>query len=276
MIPKYIEKFNFMIDIQSITIRPRTDLVKGIAALFTDNFNGFSQDTQIYRGGWTFSILWSVVKLCVPARTLTRVKVFDKGKETDMIKDFYDLDILEKKFGGNLPNKTTFWPPTPEPNFITANYIKKKNLELFYIFGKENDGQLYRSENGGAQNNSQQNNSQQNNSRLNQSTPNLIPMAQLVAVGDKKSKNQIQEKTQGWWASLISCCYRDKKKELVEQEVIQEVMTKKITKKKNIKVPQRSTETILTVSKGDISISMPSRVVNIKNNSKRNILSDLN
>jgi len=98
----------------------------------------------------------------------------------------------------------------------------------------------------------------------------------LVAVGDKKSKNQIQEKTQGWWASLISCCYRDKKKELVEQEVIQEVMTKKITKKKNIKVPQRSTETILTVSKGDISISMPSRVVNIKNNSKRNILSDLN
>jgi len=57
-----------------------------------------------------------------------------------MIKDFYDLDILEKKFGGNLPNKTTFWPPTPEPNFITANYIKKKNLELFYIFGKENDG----------------------------------------------------------------------------------------------------------------------------------------
>lgn len=149
MIPKYIEKFNLLVDMNGVTVRPKQELIKGISSLFIDNFNGFAADTYIYRGGFWFNVIWALVKVCVPARTLEKVRVVDKGKENEIANKHFDLDSLEEKFGGNLPNNTVFWPPRPERNGITKEYIEKKNLTLFNIFGKDEDTRVFLAEGGG-------------------------------------------------------------------------------------------------------------------------------
>jgi len=70
MVPKFIEKFNFIIDLDKSKIQIQRDLVDGLMSLFQDNFNGFSEKTFIFRPSKIFMFIWnSVIKPLINQKT---------------------------------------------------------------------------------------------------------------------------------------------------------------------------------------------------------------
>ena len=218
MLPKYIEKFNFIINLNKSKLNPNVNLIKGLIGLFRDNFNGFSGTTFIYQPSGMFKILWNIMKPFLPNKTLDKVKFINSGKEYEML-EYLNGDELEARFGGGLQDlqEGQFWPPSilPKGPLCTNEYLKSNNLSSFTILG-EKDHNIFKGENTGAG----------QCCTLILEKEDLSYMAPKLKVNDKNKK---KEGSYGGFWSRFCCCGRNKE--------LEELSTNEYIKKQN---PRRS------------------------------------
>ena len=139
LVPKYIEKYHFFMDLNNSSMKPQIDLIKGQISLFQDNYNGFAGNCYIYKPSFTFRILWKIIEVFVPKKTLERVKFVENGKERDFAEG-QDFDDLQERYGGNLPNiEENFWPPRAKigTKGMTTEYMEENNIKEFLATGPE-------------------------------------------------------------------------------------------------------------------------------------------
>ena len=77
----------------------------------------------------------------LPAKTLDKVKFVKKGDEEEMAAEF-DVEDLEKKYGGNLQDlEAPFWPPVAKKGqlLMDKKYREEKKIDEFYVLGPEED-----------------------------------------------------------------------------------------------------------------------------------------
>jgi len=149
MVPKYIEKFNFIIDLCESKIKPQKELIKGIMSLFQDNFNGFSGQTFIYRPSKGFMLFWKIISVFIPENTREKVQFVPKGKE-DEFSGLLIKDELQEVYGGSMPNLQSgqFWPPMKrqeygEPKPADNEELVTVKSELFTLLGP-NDSAIFK------------------------------------------------------------------------------------------------------------------------------------
>lgn len=91
---------------------------------------------RLYKGyivsaPWTFSAVWGVVKQFIEETTAMKMHITSSAGDKNM-KLHINEEQLEKKYGGQAQNLTTFWPPKPPSGeyFVTGDvpsHILKMN-----------------------------------------------------------------------------------------------------------------------------------------------------
>lgn len=134
MLPKYIEKYHFIIDFNNAGVSISMDLVKGLISLFQDNFNGFAGMTYMIKPSWSFKILWKMIAVLLPEKTKKRIKFVASGEEKEVAAEM-DPEDLQVKFGGNKPNYVNYWPPVPKRgvNPMTKTELVNRGIDPFSI-----------------------------------------------------------------------------------------------------------------------------------------------
>lgn len=132
-------------DLNNSSLKPQVDLIKGLISLFQDNYNGFAGNCYIYNPSFTFKIIWKIIEALLPKKTLERVRFVEKKKEREYADDL-DLDDLQEKYGGNVPNlEENFWPPKQKAGVdgMTRQFMQQNNIKEFTILGAD-DYKIFR------------------------------------------------------------------------------------------------------------------------------------
>jgi hypothetical protein len=153
MVPKYCEKFNFIVNLNKKT-PILINMVKGLIKLFQDNFTTFIDKTYIYNTSTMFKVIWKVVEGKFPIffnkilATISKEDLesvfFVTLKDIAKFKEELDEADLPELYGGDrVIGPDVFWPPyksIQEP--MSDAEIEARGIELFNIGGKAVDKKL--------------------------------------------------------------------------------------------------------------------------------------
>ncbi|EWS72900.1 aspartyl/asparaginyl beta-hydroxylase family protein (macronuclear) [Tetrahymena thermophila SB210] len=84
--------------------------INKIVQIMAKNFTSTLEKMFITNPSFLFSGAWSLIKNFIHPETSAKINILKK-KDFHIMLDYIDADQLEEKYGGTLPNKTTFWPP---------------------------------------------------------------------------------------------------------------------------------------------------------------------
>ena len=112
LIPGKIENWITIVDMKGvgITDMPK-DLIKAITAPLQTLFKARLYRLHVLNAQWTIKFVWKIVKKVVDPLTVKKFVVCGDDPTKELFK-LIDPDCLEKRFGGNLPDKQDqFFPP---------------------------------------------------------------------------------------------------------------------------------------------------------------------
>jgi CRAL/TRIO domain len=112
LIPGRVENWVSIVDMKGVGITevPK-NLMKAITKPLQQYFKGRLYRLHVINAKWTIKIVWKVVKKVVDPLTVLKFVVCEDDFSKDLFK-LIDPDNLEKRFGGNLPDKRdNFFPP---------------------------------------------------------------------------------------------------------------------------------------------------------------------
>ena len=142
MLPFYIEKFHFILNVEKTGILDAKTFFPDILKVFGEN-NGFAGHTFIVNPGWTFRTGWSALSGLLPKNTRERTQLVKSKTEYAELLDFFDPDSLEKRYGGQLENhglEHPSWPPRKmDDDFLTEKDVHDLKLDVFTIISQEED-----------------------------------------------------------------------------------------------------------------------------------------
>lgn len=140
-LPGQIENYVVIIDVNKLGVTeiPKSSLAKIIECLS----KGYRYRTKrMFVLNTTFSLkfAWKVIESFMAVHMKKKMVMSDKNTVPELTTGFHPSQ-LEKKFGGNAPNATCFWPPImPEGEFgydsslliseLEYKKLIKENLEL--------------------------------------------------------------------------------------------------------------------------------------------------
>ena len=127
----------------------KKDFIKTMISLFNDNYNTFIAKTILFRPNKFFSFIWTVITGLglISKRDLDTV-IFCKVGEEHKFREIFDVNDMEKLYGGNLSDephyKGEYWPPRPSTQgpILTKQDIIDKKLYTFDIISKKADGTI--------------------------------------------------------------------------------------------------------------------------------------
>ena len=86
-------------------------LMKAMIQPLSSYFKGRLYRLHVINAQWTVKTLWKIAKKAIDPLTIQKFKVLDDKFSKELL-ELIDADKLEKRFGGNLPDKTEkFFPP---------------------------------------------------------------------------------------------------------------------------------------------------------------------
>ena len=224
-VPGHIEKFHFFMDLNNSSLSPQPDLIKGLISLFQDNYNGFAGTCYIYNPNWFFKVTWKMIEVFLPKKTLERVRFVEKKKEREYASDL-DLDDLQAKYGGNVPNlEENFWPPNQKAGVVgvTHQFMKQNNIKEFTILGAD-DYKIFRGDKAGS---------------IRVNTGNFKEESFLSAksgrsnIGKKKVDTKKPQKLNFWDKFKVMCCGgRNKEFDAKNEEAIRDAANRSIKESK--------------------------------------------
>ena len=112
LVPGQIENWVTIVDLKGVglTKMPKK-LLKALVSPMQQNFKGRLYRMYILNAAWAVKTLWKVVKKVVDPLTVQKFVVLGDKYDKEL-QELIDLEKLEKKYGGTLPDKTdNFFPP---------------------------------------------------------------------------------------------------------------------------------------------------------------------
>lgn len=113
MIPGQVENWTNIFDFKGVGITqiPKK-VMKGLNRPMADYFKGRLYRMHVVNAQWTIKILYKMAKKMLDPFTLSKFVVCEEKVVASTIAQLVDPDNFEKRFGGNLPDKTeNFFPP---------------------------------------------------------------------------------------------------------------------------------------------------------------------
>jgi hypothetical protein len=112
-LPGRIEGWTVILDFTDIGITqiPKS-LLQGLIAAMSRNYRGRMFRMFLVHVGWLVRGLWKIVRPMLDEFTSSKINIYgDSDFEQDILK-VIDAKCLEKKYGGELPNKSAnYFPP---------------------------------------------------------------------------------------------------------------------------------------------------------------------
>lgn len=110
MVPYHVEKYNFIMDLNNISITdiPYRYMFAALDRLGT-YYCGNAEKTFVFNANGIGSV-WNFISFFLPETQKKRVIFIQKGEEKKIL-EYIDEFELEERYGGKLPNLTKFWPP---------------------------------------------------------------------------------------------------------------------------------------------------------------------
>lgn len=112
MIPGHVENWLAIFDMRDVGVSevPK-DKLKGLVNAMQKNFRGRLFKFYSIDVTYVVKVLWQTAHRFVDDFTNRKLLIYGDDYKQDLHKDV-DVDNLEEKYGGKLPNKTdNFWPP---------------------------------------------------------------------------------------------------------------------------------------------------------------------
>ena len=132
----------------------------------------------------------------------------------------FDVDDLQKKYGGNKENIVEpFWPPSAKTGdkLVDAKYMAEHDIKQFYVFGPAEDGIFLTGDS----------NNPNNSSILNMSKISYREKDKPAAVLERKPS--VWDKFANW----MCCGPRDKKSEDLQKKVIRDNLNNSVASHKS-------------------------------------------
>lgn len=93
-------------------------LLKDVFSFMQNNFRGRLFRAYVLNAPWTFSTVYSGIKVFMEDSTASKIVVTSDSTDK-LIETHINLQQLEIKFGGKSPDIVQFWPPKlPEGDFF--------------------------------------------------------------------------------------------------------------------------------------------------------------
>jgi hypothetical protein len=110
MVPYHAEKFVLLIDFNDISLTsiPYFQVIDILSNMGT-YFCGLTERTLLYNSVG-ISRIWKIVYSFLPEYQKKKIIFIPKGEERKAL-EWIDEMQLERRYGGRLPNLTSFWPP---------------------------------------------------------------------------------------------------------------------------------------------------------------------
>jgi len=141
LLPGQIENYIVIVNVNKLGV---SEISKAILSKIIECLSkGYRYRTKrMYILNATFAIrmFWKVMETFMSAQMRSKMVMADKNTTPELLEEFHP-DQLEKRFSGNAPNLTSFWPPhVPQGDFgieedsliSESHYISllKENSEL--------------------------------------------------------------------------------------------------------------------------------------------------
>jgi hypothetical protein len=113
MVPGKVENWTNIFDFKGVGLTqiPKK-VMKGLNRPMQDYFKGRLYRMHVLNAQWAIKILYKMAKKMVDPFTLSKFVVCEEKDTKRVLSELIDLDNIEKRFGGNLPDKTdSFFPP---------------------------------------------------------------------------------------------------------------------------------------------------------------------
>lgn len=112
LIPGKVENWISIVDMKGVGITeiPKS-LMQAITKPLQQYFKGRLYRLHVINAQWTIKLVWKIVKKVVDPLTILKFKICGDDFSKDLFQ-LIDPNNLEKRFGGNLEDKTgEFFPP---------------------------------------------------------------------------------------------------------------------------------------------------------------------
>jgi hypothetical protein len=129
MMPGQVENWVVITDLcnKGLTALPKSDIQRIIKVL-QENFRCRMAVNYVVNSPSSICFLWAVAKRFIEEHTIKKIKIEKRPDPVDLFKHFNKSQV-ERKYGGNAPDLTQFWPPTfPEGSLE----VEGDNIEMFY------------------------------------------------------------------------------------------------------------------------------------------------
>mgnify|MGYP003894804335 CR=1 FL=1 len=127
LVPGHIEQWVSICDLNnmSMTSLPRKQIL-AFGNLCQSNLMYFLFRSFYTHVGWGQRLFYKGVQMFIDNETKAKIVLAEGGAPEGLVSMFHP-DQLERRFGGNRPTPTNFWPPYMGQEFIPPNEVSEKH-----------------------------------------------------------------------------------------------------------------------------------------------------
>lgn len=132
-LPGQVENWVVLVDLNDVSVMSAPinvelllmKILKEVFAFMQNNFRGRLYKAYVLNAPWSFSTVYSGVKIFMEESTASKVVISSEKSEPTMLTHI-NLSQLESKFGGSASEIIKFWPPSlPQGDiFVESNPTK--------------------------------------------------------------------------------------------------------------------------------------------------------
>mmetsp|Transcript_63923 Transcript_63923/g.73322 ORF Transcript_63923/g.73322 Transcript_63923/m.73322 type:complete len:431 (+) Transcript_63923:134-1426(+) len=128
-LPGKIENWVVVIDFEHVRgFSIPTGFLKRFSTMLQDNYRGVLHKMYMVNVPRLLSGIWTLVKMVLDPVTLNKIKITKKSLPEGIL-THCNASQIEQRFGGEVPNLTTFWPP----HRFSTDYFAEGESEMSYV-----------------------------------------------------------------------------------------------------------------------------------------------